>query len=70
MSVPRRARRYLERLEAAPTGDHPQSQLPLAVPMDIPEEPDEVGEALDELDPDSLSPREALDALYELKKLR
>ena len=68
--VIRRARRYLERLEAAPTGDHPQSQLPLAVPMDIPEEPDEVGEALDELDPDSLSPREALDALYELKKLR
>jgi DNA mismatch repair protein MutS len=68
--VIRRARRYLERLEAAPAGDHPQSQLPLAAPMDIPEEPDRVGEALDELDPDSLSPREALDALYGLKKLR
>jgi DNA mismatch repair protein MutS len=68
--VIRRARRYLERLEAAPAADHPQSQLPLAVPMDLPEETDRIAEALDDLDPDALSPREALDALYELKKLR
>jgi len=32
--------------------------------------PDEIGAALDEMQPDSLTPREALDMLYRLKALR
>jgi DNA mismatch repair protein MutS len=30
---------------------------------------DALGEALDELDPDSMTPRQALEALYKLKDL-
>jgi DNA mismatch repair protein MutS len=33
-------------------------------------EPDALRETLDALDPDDMSPREALDALYRLRKLR
>ena len=32
-------------------------------------EPDALRAAFDEIDPDAMTPREALDALYELKKL-
>ena len=32
--------------------------------------PDEIGVALDEMQPNSLAPREALDMLYRLKALR
>ena len=32
--------------------------------------PDEIGAALDEIQPDSLTPRDALDMLYRLKALR
>jgi DNA mismatch repair protein MutS len=65
--VIRRARAYLKTLESqrATQGDSPQGQLPLTV-----EEPagnDALRDALDDLDPDSLSPREALEALYRLK---
>jgi DNA mismatch repair protein MutS len=48
----------------------------VAMPQTTPETPsaapfdDRLGEALDALDPDSLAPRAALDALYKLKKLR
>jgi DNA mismatch repair protein MutS len=67
-NVIKRARSYLASLEAHPVSEHPQTQLPLAAPP----EPavNELADAIDELDPDGMSPREALDALYALKKLR
>ncbi|MEJ2603826.1 MAG: DNA mismatch repair protein MutS [Gammaproteobacteria bacterium] len=70
-SVIRRARRYLEKLESAQhRPDHgPQRELLLEAP--IQEEPaeDALRETLEELDPDSLSPREALELIYRLKAL-
>ena len=73
-SVIGRARRVLRTLEAQQAASHdtPQGQLALDVPADEPE-PDvknPVLDALDGIDPDSLSPREALAALYELKSLK
>jgi DNA mismatch repair protein MutS len=38
--------------------------------LETPVTPDEIGAALDEMQPDSLTPREALDMLYRLKALR
>jgi DNA mismatch repair protein MutS len=38
--------------------------------LEKPVTPDEIGVALDEMQPDSLTPREALDMLYRLKALR
>ena len=64
--------------------DGPQAQLPLAAAFDdafdddtadtvetpgIPDTPDPIVAAVAALDPDTMSPREALDALYELRKL-
>jgi DNA mismatch repair protein MutS len=43
---------------------------PEPTPAPPPPHGDRLGEALDALDPDSLAPRAALDALYTLKKLR
>ena len=67
--VIRRARAYLKTLESlqAVHGDSPQGRLDFAA-----EEPaldDALRAAVDALDPDSLSPREALAALYRLKDL-
>ena len=67
--VIRRARSYLKTLESqqAAQANNPQGQLDFRV-----EEPavvDPMREAVEALDPDSMSPREALDALYKLKKL-
>ena len=67
--VIRRAKTYLKTLESqqAVQATNPQGQLNLTV-----EEPriaDPVREAVDKLDPDALSPREALEALYRLKDL-
>ena len=64
------ARRFLAELErrsASTQAPRPQRELPLEPPRD----PGEAAtlEALLALDPDSLSPRDALAALYELKKL-
>ncbi len=68
------ARAYLERLEAerertrgTGASDSPrggQSELPLSHAP-----PDELRLALQELDPDDMSPRTALEVLYRLKKL-
>lgn len=68
-TVIRDARRALQQLEASRISAGPQADLfaPAAPP---PEPPTHAAvDALVALDPDSLSPREALDALYALKKL-
>ena len=67
--VVRRARDYLATLESHQLAltRTPQAQLPLG-PAEEPET-NALREALDELDPDSLTPREALAALYRLKDL-
>ena len=64
-----RARHYLKTLETqqAAQSEHPQGQLELAVAEPSPEDP--VRSAVDALDPDAMTPREALDALYKLKDL-
>ena len=73
-SVIQRARKVLRALEAqqAAGQDTAQGQLALDVPAD--DEPQAPGSALEDalaaLEPDSLSPRAALDALYELKNLK
>jgi len=74
--VIRRARAFLETLEAEQQRpDHPQTQLPLSRTSE-PVEDDEQNErldaladAVDGLDPDDMTPKQALDALYRLKKL-
>ena len=69
-----RAKTILDRLEkgraetgglAAGLGDLP---LFAAAAQEAPEKPDPVAEALAAIDPDTLSPRDALEALYRLKR--
>jgi DNA mismatch repair protein MutS len=79
--VVERARVILDELEAhdrqAPV-ERLVDDLPLfaaarpsaVAPRALPPEPDAVHEALDALDPDAMTPREALDALYRLVTLR
>jgi len=62
-----RARAYLSTLESQQRRDHPQAQLPFSIPAEP--APSPLDEALADIDPDSLSPREALDILYRLKDL-
>jgi len=72
-SVIRRARNYLHSLEQQSTNQRaaqsPQQELSL-YPNDSDGDlrDDELRDALDALDPDHMTPREALDALYELRK--
>ena len=78
--VIRAARKHLAALEAHSVQSTPQFDL-FAAPGFVPAEPDEtestaenpqhaaVVAALDEIDPDALTPREALEALYRLKQL-
>ena len=73
--VVRRAKAVLDELEAADRASPVErmiDDLPLfAAVRKLPEaEPDAALEALDGIDPDALSPREALEALYRLKGLR
>jgi DNA mismatch repair protein MutS len=67
--VIRRAKTYLKTLESQQVAqaESPQGQLDLSV--DDPAEHDPIREAVDALDPDTMSPREALAALYKLKDL-
>ncbi len=67
-NVIKRAKGYLKTLESQQTADadSPQAQLALEV---ADETPDRLREAVDALNPDTLTPREALDTLYKLKKL-
>jgi DNA mismatch repair protein MutS len=65
------ARKYLHELErrsAQTNAPKPQQELLLELPSEEPE-PHPAVEALAKLDPDSMSPREALARLYELKAL-
>jgi len=66
-----RARRFLATLEAGRVEPTPQAELDFSAPAA--EEPgsehDALRDAIDELDPDSMTPREALEALYRLKGL-
>ena len=64
------ARRYLRELERRSAEAHeprPQQELLLEVPAEPPEHP--LVSALQSLDVDALTPRQAQDALYELKRL-
>jgi len=67
-----RARRYLQRLETESAAHRdartPQRELDLSAPV-ADAEPDAVHEALAALEPDSLTPKQALDALYSLRRL-
>jgi DNA mismatch repair protein MutS len=65
------ARKYLRELEqrsAASLNAHAQQQLLLIPPAEPATSP--AIDALDELDPDAMTPKEALEALYKLKQLR
>jgi len=59
----------LENREATPDGNAPQADLFAAAPAQTQTEPHPVLDALRDLDPDTLSPREALEKLYRLKHL-
>jgi DNA mismatch repair protein MutS len=68
------ARRHLERLERQQRDAGPQMGLfdtagEPEVEFDEPDQPDALRQRLEEIDPDALSPREALALLYELKDL-
>ncbi len=73
-AVIQRARRFLQQLENESAGHRelrgdartPQQELALGPPP----EPDAIHELLDALDPDTLSPKQALDALYALKRTK
>jgi DNA mismatch repair protein MutS len=65
--VIRRAKTYLATLETHQHSGHPQTQLPFSTPVEP--QSDELADALDEIDPDALTPKQALDALYKLKEI-
>ncbi len=77
-AVIRHATRELERLESqgAPTpqlglfGEVVNAEAEMQATADLKEAQEALQQALAALDPDTLSPREALDALYQLKKLQ
>jgi len=66
----RQARATLEALEAQRTAAQAQIDLFAAAPEPKRDEPSAVETALARLDPDMLSPKEALQALYDLKTLQ
>jgi DNA mismatch repair protein MutS len=70
-SVVRNARGYLQMLEEASLTRGGQNDLFAAgkIEAEPPAEPDPLREALDAISPDELSPREALELLYKLKRL-
>ncbi|NNF62524.1 MAG: DNA mismatch repair protein MutS [Gammaproteobacteria bacterium] len=68
-SLIERARSYLKELEQKVSAqDGPQTELPLFAASQAPE-PSAVLDKLSRIDPDELTPRQALDVLFELKKL-
>jgi DNA mismatch repair protein MutS len=70
ISAARRYLRELERRSAAAHEPRPQQELALEVPEDPPQQQEhEIVSALQKLDPDAMTPREAQQALYELKRM-
>jgi DNA mismatch repair protein MutS len=67
-TVIKRAQRYLRTLESMQRElrENPQSQLPLEVSF-AGTDTDTLRQAIEEIDPDTLSPREALELIYKLK---
>ena len=63
-----RAQKYLKSLESmqAAHSEHPQAQLTLDI---VDAKPDKLRETIDSLQPDSMTPRDALEVLYKLKNL-
>jgi DNA mismatch repair protein MutS len=68
-AVLRDARKQLAKLENAQTASTHQSDLFAAQPVEEAPEPHPVLLALEEINPDELSPRDALQVLYDIKKL-
>ena len=68
-SVIRDAKRRLRQLENREIDTGPQGDLFAAAPEPVEAEPHPALDALRALEPDNLSPREALEKLYELKRL-
>ncbi|MDO8933557.1 MAG: DNA mismatch repair protein MutS, partial [Rhodocyclaceae bacterium] len=68
-SVVRDAKRHLARLENQAVAAGPQPDLFADAPIPAEAAPHPAVDALRDLDPDALSPREALDRLYQLKKI-
>jgi len=68
-AVVRNARRYLQMLEEASLSRAGQSDLFAAGKSEPLAEPDALRDALSAANPDELSPREALELLYKLKRL-
>ena len=68
--VIRQARAYLKTLESQQFAHHagPQGRLDFTAPAPV-AEPDALCDAVADLDPDALTPRAALDAIYALKRL-
>jgi DNA mismatch repair protein MutS len=69
-AIVRQARAALDALEAQQRETQAQVDLFAAPPAAATPTPSALEDAVADLDPDSLSPREALDALYRLKKLQ
>ncbi|HEX8471875.1 MAG TPA: DNA mismatch repair protein MutS [Brevundimonas sp.] len=71
-SVVARARSVLDRLESEKAANHRLDDLPLFALAEPPPPPmkSAMDEAVAALDPDAMSPREALEALYRLKALK
>jgi DNA mismatch repair protein MutS len=68
VGVVQQARHALEALEALSTKSHAQIDLFAAPPESATPEPSAVEEALAAIDPDLLTPREALETLYRLRQ--
>jgi DNA mismatch repair protein MutS len=73
-SVLKQARGHLALLEKQQRAETPQLGLfdqaePLPTVMEQPVQPDLVRQRMEEIEPDTLTPREALALLYELKEL-
>jgi len=69
-AIVRQARAALDALEAQQRDTQAQVDLFAAPPAVSAPTPSALEDAIADIDPDSLSPREALDALYRLKKLQ
>ncbi len=63
------AKHYLTSLEPSLPSEHPQAKLDFLIDAQA-ERNDLVSQEFDEIDPDTMTPRDALDFIYRVKKLR